>query len=96
MFPQLCMCLLKEVILTFLRDHLPLSQAQKVNIDPQSPRQHHPKHKVEQPSNPLEGAEASVKDSVLKASESASIEALTNDRPTPGVPFQQLQYCTVS
>lgn len=82
--PQLCICLLKEVILTFLRDHLPLSPDQRQNIDTQRPRLQHPKPKKEQPSNPVEGAGASVKDTVLKASDSASAEALTKERPQEG------------
>ena len=82
--PQLCICLLKEVILTFLRDHLPLSQEQKASIDSQSPRLQHPKPRKEQPSNPVENAQASVKDSVLKASDSASADALTSDSPQQG------------
>ena len=85
--PQLCICLLKEVILTFLRDHLPLSREQRDSISTQSPQQQDPKPKEEQPSNPVEGAGAGVKDSVLKASESASAEALTTDRPQLGTLF---------
>ena len=85
--PQLCICLLKEVILTFLKDHLPLSHEQRDSISTQSPRQQHPKPKKEQPSNPVEGAGAGVKDSVLKASESASAEALTTNTPQSGTLF---------
>ena len=73
--PQLCMCLLKEVILTFLKDHLPLNREQRGRIDPTGPRQQHPAGKA-QPGNPMEGAEATVKGAVLNASNDAAEEAL--------------------
>lgn len=84
MAPQLCIALLKEVILTFLRAHLPLSQQQKEAIDPTTAREQHPKPKKEQPTNTMEGAQAEIKGSILGASESATDEALTTGTSPSG------------
>ena len=79
MSPQLCICLLKEVLLTFLRDQLPLSQAQREDINPTGPREFHPTRQKAQPSTPVQGAEAGIKEAVLGATEEASNEALSTN-----------------
>lgn len=75
--PQLCICLLNELILTFLKTHLPLSQLQRERIDPAPLRKMHPSPRSHrQPSGPLEEAQAKVQGVVLGATEDASRSAL--------------------
>ena len=92
MAPQLCISLLQEVILTFLKAHLPLTTEQRADINPKGPRRHHPHPQESQPDNPVEGAGANIKDSVLQATEEASKDALASSNAAPGaLPNQTLR-----